>query len=261
MVQVVGVPARRAEPDGRIGRAAARGLGQDQGRDRTFRAAGAAGASRGAAAARGRYASEVVAPRLPRRRHVPTSSGCRPGPALAQHRELHHGDRGRPGRDDRGRGSISRICCPTAFARSRAPRWSRSRRRRRRRRRRPNMSRCCRRMAGRRPSFSRSTGRPRISRCARSARSPSPARALSSGCLRQAAAAALARRDRRQRLHRASGAGVLRSRHRQQRDLCGDGRAGQADRRPAVAHSAPIVFTGKLIETVPPAAPAATKGR
>ena len=48
--------------------------------------------------------------------------------------------------------------------------------------------------------------------------------------LRQAAAAALARRDRRQRFHRAPGAVVLRCRHRQWRDLCGDGRAGRAAR-------------------------------
>ena len=39
--------------------------------------------------------------------------------------------------------SISRICCRTASARSRARRWSRSRRRRRRPRHRRNMSRCC----------------------------------------------------------------------------------------------------------------------
>ena len=50
-----------------------------------------------------------------------------------------------------------------------------------RRRRPPNMSPCCRRMAARPRSFSRSTGRPRISRFARSAPPPSPARALSSG--------------------------------------------------------------------------------
>src|ERR1700730_10601936 len=40
--------------------------------------------------------------------------------------------------------------------------------------------------------------------------------------LRQAAAAALARRDRHQRFHRASGAGGLRQRRCQRRDLCGD---------------------------------------
>ena len=46
----LGIPPRRAEPDGRIGRAAADRLGEHQGRDRTFhRAAGAAGAPRGAA--------------------------------------------------------------------------------------------------------------------------------------------------------------------------------------------------------------------
>ena len=40
-----------AEPDGRLGRAAAADLGQHQGRDRTFRRAGAAGVAGGAAAA------------------------------------------------------------------------------------------------------------------------------------------------------------------------------------------------------------------
>ena len=45
--------------------------------------------------------------------------------------------------------------------------------------------------------------------------------------LGQAAAAALARRDRQRRFHRASGAGGLRRRPRQQRDLCGDDRAGR----------------------------------
>ena len=44
-----------AEPDGRIGRAAADRVGKHQGRDRSFhRAAGAAGASRSAATAVGR---------------------------------------------------------------------------------------------------------------------------------------------------------------------------------------------------------------
>ena len=45
MVAGMGAQARRAEPDGRIGRAAARGLGEDPDRGRTFRTAGAAGAS------------------------------------------------------------------------------------------------------------------------------------------------------------------------------------------------------------------------
>jgi len=53
--------------------------------------------------------------------------------------------------------------------------------------------------------------------------------------LGQATAAALTGRDRRRRLHRACGAGVLRYRHRQCGDLCGDGRAGRrlAGRQPA----------------------------
>ena len=89
-----------------------------------------------------------------------------PGPALAQCRDAHDGDRRRPGGHDRGPGFTGRTCCPTAFAPSRGRRWSRSGPRRRRRRRMPNMSPCCRRMVARLPSFSRWMGRPRISRFA-----------------------------------------------------------------------------------------------
>ena len=50
IVACLGIPARRAEPDGRLGRAAADRVGKHQGRDRPFRrTAGAAGAARGAA--------------------------------------------------------------------------------------------------------------------------------------------------------------------------------------------------------------------
>ena len=179
----------------------------------------------------------------PRSRTIPTSSACpaRRG-AGARSRRLTTRDRRGAGRDAGGRRSIGRNCCPTAFVRSRAPRWSRSRRRRRRQPSAQYVAVLQKDRRRRRPSFSRSTARPRISPCARSAprrRARQELRALAG--LRQAAAAAFARRDRRQRFHRAAGAGVLRPRHHQQRDLRGDGRTGGrlARRQAAPARSSP----------------------
>ena len=115
MVEAWEQQARRAEPDGRLGRAAAERLGEDQGRDRAFATAGAAGAAGRTAAAAAEIAS--AEPRRGRGRStVPTSiqlAGA--GAALAQCRDRDDGDRRGAGRDDRGRGLSARICCPTAL--------------------------------------------------------------------------------------------------------------------------------------------------
>ena len=250
MVAGVGAQARRAEPDGRIGRAAARGLGQDQSRDRTFRTAGAAGASRSAAAA-GRAVDRAAAPSRPPdsvQRH-PTVRQARRWRSVAT---LDDGDRRGAGRDDRGRSlsagpaarrlrpkprtQVVEVKTPPAPAPPSAQYVAVLQK------------------DGGSPAFiltvDGATKNFTVRKVGAAARARQELRALAD--LRQAAAAAFARRDRRRRLHRASGAGVLRCRHGQRGDLCGDGRAGRRFAR-RQADSAPV-FTGKLIETVPPAA-------
>ncbi len=172
----VGVQARGSEPDGRVGRAAARGLGQDQNRDRAFRAAGAAGASRRPATGRIRSAFEPapavdtsnvirLSARARRWRNVATFTSAIAAALVAmiavgayQPDLLPDGLRPKP------RTQVVEVRTPPA-----------------RRRRLPSMSPSCRRREVRLLSFSRSTARPGISRFARSAPPPRPARVSSSG--------------------------------------------------------------------------------
>ena len=110
----MGAQARRSEPDGRIGRAARRSLGQYQNRDRACRTAGPAGAAAGAGAAaagcrRNRRARRVGGYL---QRHPPRRNGA----ALAQCRELHDRDRRLPRRHDLASDLSARSASRRAFA-------------------------------------------------------------------------------------------------------------------------------------------------
>ena len=180
--------------------------------------------------------------------------------ALAQHRIFDDGDRRGAGRDDRGpglsAGSAARGIRPkprTQVVEVKTPAAAARRRRR-------NMSPCCRRTAARRPSFSRWTARPRISPCARSAPRAEPGKSFELWLISD-------------KLPRPRSLGVIGGSDFTARPVLASYDAdtvnaatyavtveqagGSPDGKP---HSAPV-FTGKLIETVPPPAAAPASAR
>ncbi len=185
--------------------------------------------------------------------HLQRHPVVRHGPALAQRRHADDGDRGGTGRHDRGSGLSAGSACPIGFVPSRGRRWLRSKTARRSG---AAVRPVCRgpaeggRLAGLHSHGRRGDQEFHGSQGRRRRRTRQELRAVAD--LGQAAAAALARRDRRRRLHRASGAGVLRHRYHQGGDLCGDGRAGRRIARRQADFSAGVCRQADR-DRVPPA--------